>query len=129
MTLAVTILFFVVYGLAKACSDGEVRNGNVLVTWKNKWLLGLGGEPVPCSYVPWYYFGLYKPEFIERFMYSSTLLTFLTDKWHRCNALMNNSMSLCAGFLLAGFTFKAILLSLFFRVVAGVIFEIKFKKR
>lgn len=36
----------------------------------------------------WYYLGLMKPKYIERFPFSSTGLVFLTDWWHRFKSLM-----------------------------------------
>lgn len=47
-------------------------------TWKNKY-----SEPLkPTTVAPWYYMWIYKPSYKEKYPYSSTLLVFLTDKWH-----------------------------------------------
>lgn len=39
-------------------------------------------------YKHWYYFGLFKPEYKEKFPYSSTILVFITDEWHLRKWLM-----------------------------------------
>lgn len=36
----------------------------------------------------WWYFGLYTPRFPERFPFSTTMLVFITDSWHRNQLLM-----------------------------------------
>lgn len=61
-------------------------------SWKNKWKWeplaqnGYKRQSVRVRYEqidkPWYYFGLFKPEYKEKFPYSSTILVFLTDEWH-----------------------------------------------
>lgn len=51
-------------------------------SWTNKWKLNSVGQTY--KYVDrWYYFGLHKPEYVESFPYSSTILVFTTDGWHR----------------------------------------------
>lgn len=59
-------------------------------SWKNKWKLDSNGNPMPAM-TYWWYFGLYKPEFQERFPYSSTALVFLTDGWHLFQFLFHTS--------------------------------------
>ncbi len=50
--------------------------------WKNKWKKDERGEPIPCIKSPWYYLGVYKPKYVERFVFSSTFLVWLTDAEH-----------------------------------------------
>jgi len=50
-------------------------------SWLNKWELDHEGNRIPVVDA-WYYFGLFKPEYEEKFPYSSTILVFLTDDWH-----------------------------------------------
>jgi|GEM_PF-2870718 len=51
-------------------------------SWKNKWKTDHIDKPIPCIKKPWYYFGLFKPEYEERFAYSSTFLVPFTDGEH-----------------------------------------------
>ena len=50
-------------------------------SWLNKWELDHDGKRIPVIY-DWYYFGLFKTKYEEKFPYSSTILVFLTDQWH-----------------------------------------------
>lgn len=73
------LLFFA--GLCNGRMDYIKLHGLDSESWKNKWLFSEFKEPVhPYNY--WYYFGLYKPKYQEKFIYSSTILVFLTDEWH-----------------------------------------------
>lgn len=54
---------------------------NPLKSWVYKWKT-LGGVRVICTKAPWYYLWLYKPDYVEKFPYSSTILVFTTDGWH-----------------------------------------------
>lgn len=56
-------------------------------SWKNKWFLDSNSTPIT-NHSDWYYFGLFTPQHQERFMYSSTILVFLTDEWHNKKWLM-----------------------------------------
>lgn len=54
--------------------------------WLNKWKVHKymidGLTPIKAGKAPWYYFGLHRPVFLEKFPFSSTLLVFMTDRWH-----------------------------------------------
>lgn len=52
-------------------------------SWRNKY-----DKDLSKSKECWYYFGLYKPLFKERFPFSTTFLVFLTDGWHLLKALV-----------------------------------------
>jgi len=66
--------------------DKSVRNGwknpkwNIKNSWKHKWAWK-DGKQLPYE-KKWYYFGIIKPDHKEAFMYSSTLLVWMTDKEH-----------------------------------------------
>lgn len=62
-------------------------------SWTNKWKLNSVGQTY--KYVDrWYYFGLHKPEYVEAFPYSSTILVFTTDSWHLNKWCMNRCIDL-----------------------------------
>lgn len=50
-------------------------------SWMYKWKTSADVRIV-CTKSPWYYLGLYKPDYVEKFPYSSTVLVFTTDGWH-----------------------------------------------
>lgn len=54
----------------------------------------------------WWYLGLYKPTYDEKFAYSTTILVFLTDAWHLWNTVHHIS------FLISGICFGAALVTL-----------------
>jgi len=51
-------------------------------SWVFKWYY-----PLQSSEKKWYYFGVF-PLYKERFIYSSTILVWMTDAWHLFKALM-----------------------------------------
>ena len=65
---------------------------DVKQSWKNMWKWPL--EP----FTGWYYFGLYKPRYKEKFPYSTTFLVWATDAWHLSKALMLVCIGLAIGF-------------------------------
>jgi hypothetical protein len=65
---------------------------DVKTSWKNMWKWPL--EP----FSGWYYFGLYKPRYKEKFPYSTTFLVWATDAWHLAKALMIGCIGLAIGF-------------------------------
>jgi hypothetical protein len=56
---------------------------NVRQSWKNQW-----EQPLQPSTKYWYYFGLYKPRYQEKYPFSSTFLVWTTDAWHLAKTLM-----------------------------------------
>lgn len=56
-------------------------------TWKNKYKKDAEGNIIPNTKKPWYYLGLYKPQYVESFPFSSTALVSFTDPWHRYKLL------------------------------------------
>lgn len=78
--IAISLLLIVVAGVMKGKADTIAHDG-MGDMWKGKYAMPLLVQ----HHMPWYYFGLYKPRYKERYWYSSTVLVFLTDKWHRYN--------------------------------------------
>lgn len=67
-------------------------------SWLNKWKLDDEGNPIPCIKAPWYYLGLFRPEYEERFIFSSTFFVFLTDAEHLFQFLSTCSACIAVGF-------------------------------
>lgn len=96
--------------------------------WLNKWKLDENGALIPCIKAPWYYLGLFRPEYEERFMFSSTFLVFLTDAEHLFQFF--STASVCAAiyacelqvapalFAFAGFLFLGFIKEVFFPQVS-----------
>ncbi len=77
------------WGAFKGLSDKTLFYDGYLSgnDWKNKWKLTPAGELIQSTRAPWYYLGLYTPEYVEKFPYSSTFLVAFTDRWHRFQLL------------------------------------------
>jgi hypothetical protein len=81
-TLIMLIALLYLAGMAKAFADAITDEGIKSSEWKRKY--DFTKEPGR----EWWYFGLYKPEFPEKFPFSTTLLVFLTDRWHLSQFVM-----------------------------------------
>ena len=61
-------------------------------SWEFKWKLSniasMKGELKPNNKRLWYYLWLYKPDYIEKFPYSSTMFVWVTDAWHLFQFIM-----------------------------------------
>lgn len=89
-------------------------------SWKNKWKLDADGNLMP-PYKYWWYFGLYKPPYQERFIYSSTVLVFLTDGWHLMQFFFHLCWQLCISFLFGQYWWIALIP---IKIVFNVSFQI-----
>lgn len=87
----IALLFIVSGGIIKAFMDLS-SEGNLPYTgkfwskeesWKNKWKV-VGKDALAPSHKGdhWWYLGIIKPKYKERFPFSSTILVFTTDFWH-----------------------------------------------
>jgi len=80
----ITIIFLIIAGIAKAFMDLSsidiFKNikFNKSKSWVNKWKIPL----IENKKSKWYYLGLHTPNYIEKFPFSSTMFSFLTDMWH-----------------------------------------------
>lgn len=88
--VAVVLTCGLLKGALDKSSRGDYNNVyfNKEHSWKNKWALTPTKGIVRNYKRPWYYLGLYKPKYIERFPYSSTLLVSLTDGWHMIQSII-----------------------------------------
>ena len=50
-------------------------------TWRNKYKHPI--KETKSRGQHWWYFGIYKPSFVEKFPFSSTLLVWMSDDWHK----------------------------------------------
>jgi hypothetical protein len=95
--------------------------------WRNKWKKDNKNNLIKNTKKLWYYLWLYKPDYKEKFTYSSTIFVFLSDFWHFLKFLKMNSLyisiliALSLSFSLSFITWFIILLIT--RLIYGIIFE------
>lgn len=125
--IVICIILIVFAGLAKAVMDFSADSGEKNSTWENKY-----EQPVQVYFNHWYYFGLYKPKYKEKFPYSSTLLVWITDRWHFAQRLFLTSIyyvisiCFCKAWALNWVYLHGIAL-IVLPIILGVSFEILYK--
>lgn len=109
--IIIMIVCLVLAGACKAVADTLQFKfaGSIFSRWPkldpkvshlNKWHSFYGVDKVTIHKAPFYYLWLYKPEYVERFPYSSTFLVMLTDAWHFANFVGHLSFSFVIGLCL-----------------------------
>ena len=73
---AVVIICLIISAVFKGLMDAISDEGFKDLSWEQKYNLTKPNAK------HWWYLGLHKPRYRERFPFSSTALVFLTDKWH-----------------------------------------------
>ena len=120
----------VIAGLFKGRLDATADSGKKTDSWKNKYELDTNGTPLPTeSKNHWWYYGLYKPNYAERFPLSSTALVFLTDDWHKYQFIMYRFLYMAISFGMNKGIISVIFLSfVVFPIFMGVSFELAYTK-
>lgn len=119
-----------VAGYFKGRLDATADTGKKTDTWKNKYQRTEAGSLISTDKKDhWWYFGLYTPNYAERFPFSSTALVFLTDDWHKYQFIMYRFLYMAISFGMG----KGILMILFlsfvvFPLLMGVSFELSYTK-
>jgi hypothetical protein len=126
ITIILTLICFMAAAYFKAHMDAIDDSGIKSSEWKNKYQLDKWYNPVSLeSKNHWWYFGLYKPAYAEKFPFSSTALVFLTDRWHAYQMLTYRFLYLGASFGITNKLWIVLLLSfIVFPIVVGAVFEI-----
>jgi hypothetical protein len=143
----ILLVSIIAIGYFKAKADSLAHSGHFedTVIWKNKWRIvkkqkrnGYKGDtdflyyfPIKChSYkVHWWYLWMYKPEYIEKFPFSSTVLVFLTDKWHLYNFFQYRFTHLAIVQGLPISIFNKIGLYFTIWILQGIIFELNYANK
>lgn len=94
----VTVTLFILSGILNSVMDKITFNykksifsnfnrqfWDIEVSWKNQYKDNL---PPTTKMKSWWYLGLYKPRYQEKYAFSSTMLVWLTDAWHLSKTLM-----------------------------------------
>lgn len=76
-----SLFFLALAGVSKGFLDSIADSGVKNEEWRNKYDFTKKKNH-------WWYLGLYKPKYSEKFPFSTTVLVFLTDKWHRAQFFM-----------------------------------------
>jgi hypothetical protein len=110
-----------------AYQDDEVRDNQPNKTWVNKYAKDNKGKPIKYNGNAWWYFGLYKPTYKERFPFSTTWLVTWTDNWHLYGSLRDWSY-VSAGCIAYFDTLniKTIIWIVGIRVISATVFHILF---
>jgi len=105
-------------GKLDAIVDEEVKE----LEWGNKYDFTKSGDTKH-----WWYLGLYTPKFPEKFPFSTTILVFLTDKWHRTQFYMLRSFYLALAIGISGNLFTTIVFAfVIFPILVGIPFELTY---
>lgn len=117
--MATLVLLLIIAGLAKAWSDSLADEELKELEWCKKYDFTKPGESNH-----WWYFGLYTPKFPEKFPFSSTVLVFITDKWHLSQFIMLRSFYTAIAMALTS-NFWLVIFSVFvvFPIILGISFE------
>ncbi len=125
------ITSLIAFGICKGVSDGLAHQTAIAdrwfsYSWENKYVSNLFSS---FEINHWWYLGLYRPKFNERFPFSSTILSFVTDAWHFFNfiryRIVYSYVSLILGF---NIWWSLAIVFIFAPILVGVVFELIYKK-
>jgi hypothetical protein len=122
--IIIIIALLAAAGHCKGRLDAIADEGIKGVDWHNKY-----DFTKPSTTKHWWYLGLYKPKFPEKFPFSTTVLVFLTDRWHRWQFFMLRCFYLAVTMFISANLFTVLILSfIIFPIIVGVFFESSYQK-
>jgi len=125
LALILTLICLIGAGFFKGRLDAIADEGVKTADWKKKY-----ADPLLYSKNHWWYLGLYKPTYDERFPFSTTLLVFLTDSWHRNQFFMLRCLYSAIALGITGDPLIfAVLILIAFPIGLGVAFQISYLKK
>lgn len=117
-------VFLILAGYFKGKLDAIADNGTKGDEWEKKYDLTKSSD-----YNHWWYFGLYDLRYPERFPFSTTILVFLTDSWHKYQFFTLRCFYLAIAVALTLNIWLILLLScVIFPVIVGAFFEYSYNK-
>lgn len=125
------ILYFIAYR-AKGNMDYSAKGGFIgKDSYKNKSDNYKSKYKVPLEpYVrKWYYFGLITPKYKEKFIYSTTILVFITDYWHKQQFIFLNLISLGTALLIEGIWYKMLIIFICLQILYGIGFNTSYERK
>lgn len=103
---------------------GKLSKWNRSNSWDNKYAFPLA------PFRGWWYFGLIKPRYAERFPFSTTALVFLTDYWHFMQFLYLNLLFMgYAVFISQSQGVSPVLTFLCIKVGYAIMFNLGYEKK
>jgi len=115
---ALILLLIVLAGVFKGRMDALADEEMKTFDWHRKYDFT---KEYTCH---WWYLGLIKPMFPEKFPFSSTLLVFLTDRWHMNQFFMQRCLFLAIGLAITPkFILSIFVAFVLFPIIMGVPFE------
>jgi hypothetical protein len=122
ITLLSVALLLALAGHFKGRMDGLADEGIKNLDWQEKYDFTKSGYTKH-----WWYLGLYRPRFPERFPFSSTMLVFLTDRWHRNQFYMLRCFYFAIGLLITIKIIPLLIITLVVMpVLVGIFFEVSY---
>ncbi len=116
--MALLILTLIAAGIAKAWADSLTDEEMKSLDWQNKYDLTSTNKK------HWWYLGLHKPKYSEKFPFSSTALVFITDRWHLSQFIMLRCFYLgIASSITTAISCILLLVFIGFPIILGVAFE------
>lgn len=126
MNLFYVIACLIGAGYAKGRLDHIADTGQKDAEWRNKYKKEDGKLVKPTNH--WWYFGLYKPTYQEKFPFSSTVFVFVTDRWHWWQFAMLRYFYLAiAHGVTENIMYQLLLSFVLFPIVLGITFEMVYK--
>ena len=134
ITYIIITIITILVGIVNALKDSSALNRfktdwwNKEKSWKRKWLvdkqtgmLSLNNKRL------WYYIGIYKPKYIERFPYSSTILVWCTDGWHLLQQVQFSLVFLGKSIILFNDPLNILISFILMKVIFSISFEVVYK--
>lgn len=107
-------------GRLDAIADEDIKD----IEWNKKYDFTKSGETKH-----WWYFGLYKPKFPEKFPFSATALVFLTDRWHFNQFMVLKCFQGAIALIISANVFTWFILTFgIFPIINGIPFEISYER-
>ena len=126
--ILLSFIFILIAGFAKSKRDTYMKNLDFANSWKNKYKKDENGNLIINHKNLWYYLWLYKPSYVEKFPYSTTIFVNLTDNWHKWESININCIFISFLFLFP-ITKLNIIFIIILRIIYSIYFTIKFHKK
>jgi len=123
-------IFLLLAGITKGFLDYYADSGVKEKEWRNKYKISEHGDLIKTEDIKhWWYLGLYKPRYAERFPFSTTILVAFTDRWHLAQLIMLRFFYLAVAIGVSNSIWWELLLSfVVFPMVIGVFFDFTYCK-
>lgn len=119
LSYLITFVLIVLAGHFKGRMDALTDDGIKGAEWFRKY-----DFTKPSDTKHWWYFGLYKPKYPEKFPFSTTILVCLTDRWHLAQFMMLRAFYIAIALHMWPSIYGLILLPfVIFPIILGVFFE------